>query len=141
MEYEGNQEIRQIREIREIREIDLENEEIKRKTYKLSLSSLRIFNLITEYFDDILLCVFLYFLNPVFDSFETLPVCDIINHHDSMCPFVVTASYCFETVLTSSVPLINLVIQGNFQENRKIQRIYFHGVFALKFLKIRLEKL
>ena len=60
---------------------------------------------ITQYFDDILLCILLYFLYPVPDALETLPICHIINDHYPVRPFVVAAGNCFETVLARRVPL------------------------------------
>ena len=55
--------------------------------------------------DDIFLSIFFYFLNPIFNSFERLPVCHIIHNHNTMSSFIITACYGFKSVLTCGIPL------------------------------------
>ena len=49
--------------------------------------------------------IFLYFLKPIFDVFEGLSICDIIDNNDSVGSSVIAAGDGFETILYGCVPL------------------------------------
>ncbi len=60
--------------------------------------------------DNVLVSILVDFSKPVFDVFERLSIGDVINEDDSVSSFVVRSSDGFESLLSSSVP--NLELDG-----------------------------
>jgi hypothetical protein len=44
-------------------------------------------------------------IHPVFNGAETLSISNVICHNDAVCPLVVTACDCLESLLAGSIPL------------------------------------